>query len=129
MSFQTGYARVLGLGSAREGTHHWWQQRLTSIALLILTLPFVIPFARALGSSHDEVLQIYGNSGHALVAILFIGVGFLHLRQGLQVVIEDYVHNRLMAMTLTILNILGCWGFGILGIYAIGRIALLASVT
>jgi len=128
MSFRTGYAKVLGLGSAREGTHHWWQQRLTSIALLILTLPFAIPFARALGSSHDEVLRLYGNSGHALVAILFIGVGFLHLRQGLQVVIEDYVHNRSLAMTLTILNILGCWGFGILGIYAIGRIALPAFV-
>ena len=124
MSFRTGYARVLGLGSAREGSHHWWQQRLTAIGLLVLSVPFVIQFGSALGKSRVDVLEIYSGSWNALVAILFIGVGFLHLKQGLQVVIEDYVHNRKALTVLAILNTLVCWGMAIIGIYAIARISL-----
>ena len=124
MSFRTGYARVLGLGSAREGSHHWWQQRLTAIGLLVLSVPFVIQFGSALGKSRADVLEIYSGSWNALVAILFIGVGFLHLKQGLQVVIEDYVHNRKALTVLAILNTLVCWGMAIIGIYAIARISL-----
>ena len=79
MSFQTDRNRVRGLGTAHEGAKHWWHQRLTSIALVPLALLFLFPFARALGHDHATVLGLYRHTGHALVAVLFIAVAFLHL--------------------------------------------------
>jgi succinate dehydrogenase / fumarate reductase membrane anchor subunit len=122
MSIKTDYKRVAGLGSAREGTHHWWTQRLTSIALVPLSLLFVFTFGNALGAGYDAVLETYANPWNAVVAILFLIVGFHHLMQGLQVVIEDYVHGR-AGVVLLILNTLLCWGFAIAGVFAVARIA------
>ncbi|HSF93409.1 MAG TPA: succinate dehydrogenase, hydrophobic membrane anchor protein [Thermohalobaculum sp.] len=123
MTYKTSRARVSGLGSARQGSHHWWVHRVTSVALLPLTVLFVVPFAGALGGSHEEVLALYSNPFHALVAILFIGVGFHHLMQGLQVVIEDYVHGKAWRTGLLIGNSMFCWAFGLAGVFAILKIA------
>lgn len=93
MSYKTDFARVHGLGRAGEGVHHFWMQRLTSVALVPLTLLFLIPFARALGGGHEALVATYGQFGHALTAILFIAVACWHFAIGIQVVIEDYVHG------------------------------------
>ncbi|CAN5699646.1 succinate dehydrogenase, hydrophobic membrane anchor protein [soil metagenome] len=124
--FRTDRARVSGLGSAREGSGAWWSSRLTSVALIALSLLFIFPFARALGSSHAEVLATYANPFNAIVAILFIGVTFLHLQQGLQVVIEDYVHGKPARTALMLANIGLTWVFGLAGVFAVLRIALAA---
>ena len=123
MSFNTHYRKVHGLGSAREGTQHWWLQRITSVAMIPLTILFVIQFGRTLGSDHSIVIEIYSNVWNALIAILFITVVLQHLKLGLQVVIEDYVHNKPVATTLLVLNTLLCWGFTFVGVYAIARIS------
>jgi len=123
MGYQTDRNRVSGLGTAHEGVKHWWHQRLTSIALVPLALLFLFPFGRILGHDHAAVLGLYRHTGHALVAVLFIGVGFLHLAQGLQVVIEDYVHGKTARTTLLILNTLICWLFAAAGILAVAKIA------
>lgn len=123
-SIRTPLGRVAGLGSAKDGVHHWWAQRLTSIALIPLTLLFVLPFARAIGESHEAVLALYSQPFHALVAILFIAVTFQHLMQGLQVVIEDYVHAKGARTTLLIGNVLFCWLLGAAGVFAVVKIAL-----
>ncbi len=123
MSFQTARARVTGLGSAGEGTHHWWTQRITAVALVPLTILFAIPFAGALGGEHAEVLALYRNPFHAIIAVLFLGVGFRHLAQGLQVVIEDYVHARCWRTALLIGNSMFCLAFGLAGIFAVLKIA------
>ena len=94
MSYRTDRQRVRGLGTAHEGTSHWWSQRLTSLALVPLTFFFLFPFARALGSDWETVIELYSTPLHAIMAILFLAVGFRHLQQGLQVVIEDYVHRE-----------------------------------
>jgi len=124
MSFLTDYKRVAGLGSAKSGTQHFIQQRLTAIALLPLTVLFLYTFVGALGSGHDAVLATYARPAPALIAIMFIWVMFSHLRLGLQVVIEDYVHSHGVQSRLLILNALVWRGAAIVGLFAIARIAL-----
>ena len=124
MTYQTSYKRVLGLGSAKDGTRHWWLLRLSSVALVPLTPLFVLSFARALGSGHDAVVAAYSNPWNALVAILFLLVGFQHLKDGLQVVIEDYVHGKAARAGLIASNSLLCWGLAIAGVFAVVRISL-----
>ncbi len=123
MSFKTSRARVSGLGASGEGTHHWWTQRITSVALIPLTILFVIPFARALGGPHGEVVALYANPFQALVAVLFLAVGFHHLAHGLQVVIEDYVHAKGWRTALLLGNTMFCFAFGFAGIFAVLKIA------
>lgn len=123
MTFRTPRQRVSGLGSAGEGTHHWWIQRISSVALIPLTILFVIPFANVLGEEHGEVLVLYSNPFHALVAILFIAVAFHHLAQGLQVVIEDYVHAKAWRTGLLMGNAMFCFAFGLAGVFAVLKIA------
>ncbi len=123
MAYRTARARAAGLGSSHGGTHHWWQQRLSSVALVPLAILFVIPFVRTLGHPHAEVLAVYANPFNALVAVLFIGVGFRHLMQGNQVVIEDYVHSKLWRTGLLIANTLFCAVFGLAGVFAVLKIA------
>lgn len=123
MSFLTDRARAHNHGSAKEGVEHWWQQRVTAVALVPLGLLFVFPFAIALGDSHEDVLALYQNPIHAIIAGLFILVSFNHLRLGLQVVIEDYVHG-MWKTPLMLGNTLFCALFAFAGIFALARIAL-----
>ncbi|MGG7644950.1 succinate dehydrogenase, hydrophobic membrane anchor protein [Rhodovulum sp. YNF3179] len=123
MSILTSYKRVAGLGSAKEGTHHWWMQRLTAIALVPLTIFFVVPFGSNLGAGHDAVVETYTNPWNAVIAILFIITAFYHLMMGLQVVIEDYVHGK-AGVVLLIANTLLCWALAIAGVFAVVKIAL-----
>ena len=126
MSFRTPRANATGLGTAHAGTHHWWMQRLSSIALVPLTILFIIPFAGALGDGHAAVLALYANPFHAIVAILMIAVTFQHLHQGLQVVIQDYVHHTgWLTASLTIAWML-CGAAALAGIFAVLKIAFTA---
>lgn len=124
MSFLTDRARVTGLGPAKEGVGHWWAQRVTAVALVPLAALFAIPFAQSLGAGHEAVLETYRHPFHAIVAILFLGTMFYHLKLGLQVVIEDYVHGTGARTAAVIANTLGCWLFGLTAVFAVARIAL-----
>jgi len=84
--------RVRGLGSARTGTHHWLLQRITSAALLPLTLWFVVGAASLAGAPHAEVAAWIGAPFNALLLLLTIGLTFHHTAAGVQVILEDYVH-------------------------------------
>jgi succinate dehydrogenase / fumarate reductase, membrane anchor subunit len=126
MSYRTDRQRVHGLGTAGDGTQHWWSQRLTSVALVPLTLFFIFPFVRALGADWEAVRAIYATPLHAIVAVLFLLVGFNHLHQGIQVVVEDYVHDKGLRTALLLANILICWGLALTGVFAVARIAFTA---
>lgn len=115
--------RVSGLGAAGEGVGHWWGQRISSVALIPLTILFVVPFATTLGGGYEAVLALYANPFHALVAILFAAVTFWHLQQGLQVVIEDYVHEKPMRTTLLLANTFGSAALAVAAIFAILKIS------
>jgi succinate dehydrogenase / fumarate reductase membrane anchor subunit len=86
--------RVRGMGSARNGTHHWWMQRITSIALLPLTLWFVVSMIGLAGASYLETLLWIAQPFNAVLMLALIGLTFHHMAAGLQVVVEDYVRNE-----------------------------------
>lgn len=126
MAYRTDRQRVEGLGSAKEGSDHWWSQRLTSIALVPLTLLFLFPFAHNLGRDFQTVRAAYAHPFNAIVALLLILVAFRHVQQGLQVVIEDYVHDKAIRTALLLANVLLCWAFALTGVFAVARIAFTA---
>ena len=123
MRYITDRSRVQGLGSAKAGTQHFWEQRISAIALLFLVPCFVFPFAWHLGEGYEAVRAAYAHPFNAIVAIAFFVTVSLHLFQGLQVVIEDYVHGR-MGMVLIISSRLLCTLLALVGVYAIIKIAL-----
>lgn len=123
MSFKTDKGRVLGLGSANEGAHHWFGERLKAVALIPLTIAFICIIAPLIGEDHATVVAALQSPLKALALILFFAVTFKHLEEGLQVVIEDYVHGKGKVLTLVVLNKLFCWAFGLAAIFAIAKIA------
>lgn len=126
MDYKTDYRRVAGLGSAKDGTHHFVTQRLTAIALLPLTLLFLWTFVPALGAGHDAVLAAYANPFNALVAIATAYAGFRHLAMGLQVIIEDYVSDHMARTRWLILNSILWRGMMLVAIFAVAKIAFTA---
>ncbi len=123
MSYKTDYGRVNGLGSAKEGTHHFWSQRISAIGLLILTPLFIIPFAINLGDGFEAVRASYANPFMAIIAALFVITSFYHLKLGLQVVIEDYIPGKALRTGLIIGMSLFCALAGFTGLFAIAKIA------
>ena len=102
---RTPLARVRGLGSARTGTAHFWHQRLTAVANVPLTIAFVLIVVALLGRNHAAAQQILGSPLVAIVMLLFIGSITYHMRIGMQVIIEDYVHDETAKITLIMLNV------------------------
>jgi len=120
----TRLGRVRGLGSSHHGSHHWLQQRLTALANILLVGFLFVSLMRLPLTDHGAVLRWASNPSVALALILMLVSVFWHLRLGLQVMIEDYVHGeatRLLA--LVILNFYAIGGAAY-GIFAIVRIAL-----
>lgn len=85
--------RVRGLGAAKSGLHHWWAQRVTAIALLPLSLYFVLSVLMLAGASRAEMAGFMAEPWNAVLYLCLIAALFYHLSLGLQTVIEDYVHN------------------------------------
>ena len=94
MSMRTPLSRVRGLGSAREGTGHFWVQRLTGLALAFLAVAFLVLVVALAGRPYPEVARVLGNPFVALIMMLFVGTGAWHMKIGMQVIIEDYFHDN-----------------------------------
>ena len=123
---RTPIGRARGLGSGKAGTAHWWWQRVSSVALLLLT-PWLIGLLVSLvGADLYTVREVIARPWNAILLAAFAITLFWHVQQGLQVVIEDYVHARASEITLQLLNTLACTAGALASLYAIGRIALLA---
>lgn len=123
MSFLTDRKRAAGLGSAKSGTEHHWQMQISSIALLILVPLFVFTIGPVLGEDHATVVAYFARPFPALVAALTILVGFHHFRQGVQVLIEDYVHGQTRKF-LIIAMVCISYGAAAAGVFALARLAL-----
>jgi len=100
----TPLARVRGLGAAKSGTEHFWRQRLTAVANVPLTIAFVLILVSLLGRNHAAAAQILGSPLVAIIMLLFILSITTHMRIGMQVVIEDYVHDEPHRLILLMLN-------------------------
>ncbi len=123
MPYQTDRQRVEGLGSAKDGTHEWIGQRITAVALIPLTILFVLPFAYNLGADFDDIRQAYSHPINAIVGILFFITITFHLRHGLQEVIVDYVHGKKMLVFSLLANTMFTTVLGVTGVFSIAKIA------
>jgi len=123
MRYLTDRKRVDGLGAAKSGVHHFWVMKVSSVALLGLIPLFVFTFGPMLGQPHDVVMEYFSRPFPAIVAALTILVGFRHFKDGVQVLIEDYVHG-FMQRALIIAMILLSYSAAAVGLFAIARIAL-----
>jgi succinate dehydrogenase / fumarate reductase membrane anchor subunit len=115
--------RARGLGTAREGTTHWWAQRLSAVALVPLSffaVWLVITLARA---GHAEVVAAFANPLIALAMILFTIACFWHLKLGVQVIVEDYVHGEAIKTALLIAVALGSFALGTACVFAVAKMA------
>lgn len=101
---RTPLGRVRGLGSAREGTGHFWRQRLTAVSNVPLLLFFVGLLVALNGASHAEVRAALSNPLVALVMLMVLVSALYHMRLGMQVVIEDYIHGEGGKLVLLMLN-------------------------
>jgi len=101
---RTPLRHVRGLGSGHSGTEHFWRQRLTAIANVPLTIAFVVIVVSLLGRNHAAVVQIIGWPPVSIVMLLFIASITYHMRIGMQVIIEDYVHGELSKILLLVAN-------------------------
>lgn len=103
-SIQTPLAKVRGLGSARAGTEHFWQIRLTAVAALLLT-PFLLALILSLvGSEYTTVKRTLGHPVASVLILLMLFASLHHMRLGMQVIIEDYVHSEGRKLVLLMLN-------------------------
>jgi succinate dehydrogenase / fumarate reductase, membrane anchor subunit len=100
----TPLGRVRGLGAARSGTEHFWHQRLTAIANIPLVVAFVLIVVALLGRNHAYVVQYLGSPLVAVIMLLFILSVTTHMRIGMQVIIEDYVHDENAKLALLVAN-------------------------
>ena len=123
MKMETPIGRVRGLGSARSGAHHWWLERLTSVSTLILFVWLLFSLLRLPALDHGAVTTWLASPIAAVPMLLLIVSTFWHLKLGMQVVIEDYVHEEgLKLFTITLLNFLTIAG-GALAFFSVLKIA------
>ncbi len=101
---RTPLARVRGRGAARSGTGHFWRQRLTAVANIPLTIAAIIIIITLLGRNQAAAAQILGSPLVAIIMLLFIISVTVHMRIGMQVIIEDYVHDESAKLTLIMAN-------------------------
>ena len=99
-SLRSPLGRVRGMGSAKGGTHHWWMQRVTSIALLPLSIWLIFSLSRLIGAEYVVVLEWIGTTLNAVLLLAFLTAAFHHAASGLQVVIEDYIRGDLQRFAL-----------------------------
>ena len=121
---RTPLNRVRGLGSAHGGTREFWLQRLTSIASVPLTIYFVFLLATLAGRSHATVTATIGEPANAILLVAAIFAIVIHMRIGMQVIIEDYIHDEGIKITLVVLNTFFAVGVGLSAAFAVFRISL-----
>jgi succinate dehydrogenase membrane anchor subunit len=119
---RTPLSRARGLGSAKEGVHHFWAQRITAVALIPLVVWFAISLIMMSGADYGVVRAWIGSPVVMVLLALTIVIGLHHAQLGMQVVIEDYVHNDGMKLALIVLMRFIAVFFGLAAIVAILRI-------
>jgi succinate dehydrogenase / fumarate reductase membrane anchor subunit len=115
--------RHRNLGPAKTGTGHWWHQRLTAIALIPLTLFLVGLLPSMAGASYREFLALMAIPVTPILLLLLVGAGLYHMKLGLQVVIEDYVHHEATKVTLQIALVFATALLGVAGLISILMLA------
>ena len=124
MSHRTPTGRVHGLGSAQHGVDHWWGQRLTALALIPLLIWCCISLVSLVGADYATFTAWLSAPARAVTMLLLIFATFYHMKLGLQVVIEDYVHSRGWNITLLVMNGFACVLLGTASAFSVIKVAL-----
>ncbi len=122
-SMRTPLGRVRSLGSSHSGTGDFWRQRLTAVAMMLLIVPVIVIVLMLLGRNHAGAAQILGQLPIAIILLLFIVASAWHMRIGMQIIIEDYVHGEKTKLALVIANNFFCIAVALASIYAILKLS------
>ena len=118
-SMKTPLGKVRGLGSARSGTEHFWRQRLTGVALVPLTILFVLTLILLARASQAKALAMLHSPWVGVPMLLFVCAGAYHMKLGMQVIIEDYVIDENAKIAAVMANAFFAILIGVLGVYAL----------
>ena len=118
-SMRTPLGRVRNLGAAHSGTSDFWRQRLTAVAMVVLIVPVIVVVLMLVGSNQAGAKQIFSSVPIAIIMLLFIVASAWHMKIGMQIVIEDYVHNEKIKLACVMANNFFCIAVALASIYAI----------
>ena len=124
MRLRNPLANAHNHGSSGDGVSHWWSQRFSAILLALLVVWLVYALFSLVGSSHAEASEWVARPFNAAMAILFVVTAFYHSRLGLQVVIEDYIHQRFLEVLLMVAIKIAAIVGGLIAVLAILKLAL-----
>jgi succinate dehydrogenase / fumarate reductase, membrane anchor subunit len=122
-SMRTPLGRVRNLGAAHSGTGDFWRQRLTAVAMVLLIIPVLFVVFMLLGRNQAGAAQILGSLPIALIMLLFIIASTWHMKIGMQVVIEDYVHSERLKLVAIMANNFFSVTVALASIYAIFKLS------
>ena len=122
-SMRTPLGRVRSLGPSHSGTSDFWRQRITGVALTLLIVPAIVVVVMLLGGNQAGAAQILGSPPVAIIMLLFIIASAWHMKIGMQVVIEDYVHNEKVKLASVMANNFFSVAVALASIYAILKLS------
>jgi succinate dehydrogenase / fumarate reductase membrane anchor subunit len=122
-SLRTPLGRVRSLGASHSGTSDFWRQRLTAVAMTLLIIPVIVVVMMLLGRNQAGAAQILGSLPIAIILLLFIIASAWHMKIGMQVVIEDYVHNEKLKLAFVMANNFFSIAVALASIYAILKLS------
>jgi succinate dehydrogenase / fumarate reductase, membrane anchor subunit len=122
-TMRTPLSRVRNLGASHSGTGDFWRQRLTAVAMALLIVPVVVVVMMLLGRNQAGAAQILGSPPIAIIMLLFVIASAWHMKIGMQVVIEDYVHNELLKIAAVMANNFFSIAVALASIYAILKLS------
>ena len=122
-SFRTPLGKVRGLGSAKEGTEHFWKQRLTAVSNLILVSIVLVLLVKLAGADYLTVKRTLAKPQNAILLLLLVLSGIIHMRLGMQSIIEDYVHSEGRKVLALVLNSFFTLVVGLTCVFAILKLS------
>jgi succinate dehydrogenase / fumarate reductase, membrane anchor subunit len=122
-NMRTPLSKVRGLGSARSGTDHFWRQRLTAMANIPLAIAFIVVVLLLQGKDRSSALHLLANPFVTILMLMFIGSGLYHMRLGMQIIIEDYVHGEATKVLCLMANTFFTITIGVASVYALLKIS------
>jgi len=127
MMMRTPLKQARGLGSGKTGTGHWWWQRVTAVALVLLTAWLVGLLVSLVGADLASARETIARPWNAIALAALVIAMFWHAKLGIQVVIEDYVHTRWVEVALLVLVTIACAIGALACLYALGHVAMTAA--